>query len=110
MLYDGVSLALMTFALAIYGISMIAGISSLSPDDIVQPLYITLFRRAPIVKQTLPPSRRVETISIICACNTLILVALVGVILLQCGDWIVERSSEKARQKADEQVKQTKTQ
>jgi len=98
--------------IAIYATVLVTGLQQLFPlGDNEQPLYVTLFNRPPLPKGVpLTPDQRNEAIQVTCACNTLILGLMIGVVLLQCGDYYVTRKDARALASAKEQQKTVKSQ
>lgn len=83
-------------SLAMYGAVMLPAIQMLVPVEDAPPFYHTFLNRPPMTRDALVGEERDMNIQILCASNTLIIGALVGIVALQGGDWIAEKQTRDA--------------
>ena len=79
-----------------YGAVMLPAIQMLVPVEDAPPFYHTFLNRPPMTRDALVGEERDMNIQILCASNTLIIGALVGIVALQGGDWIAEKQTRDA--------------
>jgi len=97
-------------ALGMYGSVLLPGLQILAPPDEEPPFFVTLFKRTIHKREIAVGEEREMSLQILCASNTLIIGALVGIVVLQAGDWYVTKRHEKAIAEYDAKTKKSKTQ
>lgn len=90
---DGVPV-LFVAALALYATVMVPGLHLLSPLNEEVPLYLSILKNGTAIaadREVLVGVDRSESVTIIAASGLLIMGLLIGVVLLQGGDWYSQK-------------------
>ena len=91
-LFDGASLILYLIGVAVYASNIVTGLRTVSADIWNSPEW-------PIIKETAAAKgegilEREESLKVLSASNTILALVLVGVLVLQAGQWYAERRDE----------------
>ena len=97
-LFDGASLALYVVGIIIYITNIIKGLRQISAGEFYQP---QLTDEAKVLG-------REDGLRVLCASNTILALVLVGVLVLQAGQWYAERKESQEMQKLEQKRQEKK--
>lgn len=102
MLFDGASLVLYVIGVGVYVANIVKGLRLVSAGVWEDPAQAAdgIRHEGPLTGDLI--LGREDSLKVLSASNTILALVLVGVLVLQAGQWYAERKEEEADQAADE--------
>jgi hypothetical protein len=106
-LFDGASLVLYIIGVGVYITNIVKGLRSVSADLWDSPEYERLRHEGPVTGEVLLGKE--DSLKVLSASNTILALVLVGVLVLQAGQWYAEWREMTDAAQADADAKAEKT-
>lgn len=105
-LFDGASLVLYTIGVGVYIANIVKGMRTVSAGIWHQPDFDGVVHDGPLTGQVV--LGREESLKVLSASNTILALVLVGVLVLQAGQWYAERKEADENEEMERQAKEKK--